>query len=215
MGAPNGTPMRDKAISAGNQQERLSTTEELSWFLAGFTEGEGSLCVSIKKHPTAKFGFYIQPEFFLYQHEDRRNLLEIAKQYFGCGSIHPKCGNESVLVYGISNRTAIRARVIPFYEKYMLYSNSSNDFRIFRRVLTALERKEHWRVVGMLNIIKLLYQMNPNAKSKGRKRPEAEVVARILRDHTSTALAGEDMVRPAWRHAETGRNDLSALEREQ
>ena len=59
----------DNAVGAGNQQERLSHTEEAMHFLAGFIEGEGALCVSIKQHPTARFGYLVDPEFFLYQHE--------------------------------------------------------------------------------------------------------------------------------------------------
>ena len=56
-------------MGADNQQERLGSTESANWFLAGFIEGEGALCVSIKKHPTCRSGFYVDPEFFLYQHE--------------------------------------------------------------------------------------------------------------------------------------------------
>ena len=55
-------------MNADNQQERLRVTEEFKWFLAGVIEGEGSVCISLKQHPTAKYGFYIDPEFFIYQH---------------------------------------------------------------------------------------------------------------------------------------------------
>ena len=39
-----------------------------------------------------------------------------------------------------------------------------------------------------------------------------DVWTRILRDHMPNTMSqenGEDMVRPAWRHAEPGRNDLA------
>ena len=39
-----------------------------------------------------------------------------------------------------------------------------------------------------------------------------DVGIRILRDHMPNTMSqenGEDMVRPAWRHAEPGRNDLA------
>lgn len=64
-----------------NQQERLSITEAKKWFLAGFIEGEGSLVVSIKEHPSAKFGYYVDPEFFIYQHKNGKSILELAKKY--------------------------------------------------------------------------------------------------------------------------------------
>ncbi|PYV05803.1 MAG: hypothetical protein DMG26_04550, partial [Acidobacteria bacterium] len=72
-------------MTAANQQERLSITEQQRWYLAGFIEGEGSVCVSIKEHPTTRFGYYVDPEFFLYQHRDYPQLLELAQKMFGTG----------------------------------------------------------------------------------------------------------------------------------
>src|SRR5256885_11972003 len=63
-------------MTAANQQERLSITEQQKWFLAGFIEGEGSVCISIKEHPTAQFGYYVDPEFFLYQHRAYPQMLD-------------------------------------------------------------------------------------------------------------------------------------------
>ena len=68
--------------SAENQQERLGSAESVNWFLAGFIEGEGALCVSVKKHPTCRSGFYVDPDFFLYQHESGRRIVELARSIF-------------------------------------------------------------------------------------------------------------------------------------
>lgn len=105
-----------KLDSADNQQERLSSEAAKQWFLAGVVEGEGSVCVSVVKHPTAPFGYQVRPEFFVYQHRSRRALLEMAKEYFGCGTIRPKPGNPDVLVYSILSRALVSERVIPFLE---------------------------------------------------------------------------------------------------
>jgi hypothetical protein len=91
---------------ADNQQERLGSAEAASWFLAGFIEGEGALCVSVKKHPTCRSGFYVDPGFFLYQHESGRRILELAQTTFGSGRIYPKPGSPKVLVYEISSTQA-------------------------------------------------------------------------------------------------------------
>ena len=42
-------PQGENPYSAANQQESLSIHESKCWFLAGLIEGEGSLCISIKK----------------------------------------------------------------------------------------------------------------------------------------------------------------------
>jgi hypothetical protein len=172
--------------SADNQQERLGRTESANWFLAGFIEGEGALCVSIKSHPTCRSGYYVDPDFFLYQHESGRRILELAQSTFESGRIYPKSGNPKVLVYEISSTDALRERVIPFFERYVVpFSCKGQTFERFREVLEAMERGEHHEPAGLAEIVKKVYAMNPNSKGKQRSRSLEEVLARILRGHTS------------------------------
>ena len=171
-------------MNADNQQERLQVTENFKWFLAGLIEGEGSICISLKKHPTAKFGFYIDPEFFIYQHKSASELLEQAKTFFATGSIVPKPGNEDVLVYKITSRRSIVEKVIPFFEKYMRYGSKikRHNFQIFKEIVRALENKAHRTLEGTLRIVELAYLTNHAGKQ--RKRTKEEVIRRILRDYT-------------------------------
>ena len=86
-------------MNADNQQERLRSSEEFKWFLAGLIEGEGSMCISLKQTSSARFGYYIDPEFFIYQHKSARELLEQAKAFFGTGSIVVKPGNKDAELF--------------------------------------------------------------------------------------------------------------------
>jgi LAGLIDADG endonuclease len=191
----------DNVTGADNQQERLGRAEAANWFLAGFIEGEGALCVSVKKHPTCRSGFYVDPGFFLYQHESARALLELAQATFRSGRIYPKPGNRKVLVYEVSSTQALRETVVPFFERYVVgLSCKSATFDRFKEILAAMERKEHLHPVGLAEIVKKVYAMNPDGKGKARSRPLEEVLARILRGHTSDTLWGEDMVQSSWRH---------------
>jgi hypothetical protein len=176
---------------ADNQQERLGSAEAANWFLAGFIEGEGALCVSVKKHPACRSGFYVDPGFFLYQHESGRALLELAKTTFASGRIYPKPGNRKVLVYEVSSTEALRHTVVPFFERYVVpLSCKRGTFDRFKEILEAMEWKEHLRPVGLAEIVKKVYAMNPDGKGKARSRPLEEVLARILRGHTSDTLFG-------------------------
>lgn len=169
-------------MGGANQQERLSTAEAKRWFLAGFIEGEGSLCVSIKEHPTSRFGYLVDPEFFLYQHKSGIKLLHLAKEIFGTGRIVPKPGNEDVLVYSIVSRRTLKEKIIPFFEKYMIFSAKRDVFMRFKEVVEAMEdRKEHLTPEGLVSIVEKAYAMNPASKGKERKRTLQEVVDRILR----------------------------------
>ena len=167
---------------ADNQQERSLISENQKWFLAGFIEGEGSVCVSIKKHKNGKFGFLIDPEFFLYQHKSRKEVLELAQRVFAAGRIYPKVGNPDILVYTVDARKTLLEKVIPFLSKYMKYSSRNEDFRKFAIITKSLDQKKHWTKEGMIEIIEIAYSMNMEGKQ--RKRKKEEVINEILRDYT-------------------------------
>ena len=128
--------------------------------------------MSIKKHPTCRSGFYVDPDFFLYQHESGRRILELAQSIFESGQIYPKSGNPNVLVYEISSTGVLREKVIPFFERYVVpFSCKRETFERFREVLEAMERGEHRVPMGLAEIVKKVYAMNPNSKGKARSRP--------------------------------------------
>jgi LAGLIDADG DNA endonuclease family protein len=186
---------------AGNQQERLSRQEQRRWWLAGFVEGEGSVCVSLKRHPAAAFGYFVQPEFFLYQHRKRRSLLEMAAEEFGSGTIFPKPGNPDVLVLKLSDRRVLTSTVVPFLRTYMRFSARVEDYEIFATVVELLNEGAHRTVEGLVGLVRLAYTINGNGKH--RRIPQDEVLGRILRGHTLNAPSqGEDMVRPPRRRGE-------------
>ncbi len=171
-------------MTAANQQERLSITDQEKWFLAGFIEGEGSVCVSMKSLPTHRFGFYVHPEFFLYQYRGYPQMLELARAMFGSGSIFPKPGNERVLVYAIRSRRVIAEKVIPFVREYMVFAPRRAVYERFCEIVEAMERNEHHSRDGMVRIVEMAYTLNPTSKGKERKRTLREVIDRILRDYT-------------------------------
>lgn len=178
-----------------NQQERLSRNERLKWFLAGFIEGEGSLTVSVKQHDTSRFGFYVDPEFFLYQHESGRKLLELTGDLFQAGRITPKSGSPKVLVYSITSRKTLVQKIVPYFEKYVIpYSCKRETFFRFREILEMMEHGEHRHAHGLCKIVEKAYLMNPDSKGKPRERTLQEVCDRILRDYTPDPDQGEDIV---------------------
>lgn len=202
-------------MGAGNQQERLSGDEKRRWFLAGVFEGEGSLCISIKSHPTTQSGFYVDPEFFVYQHRNRRVLLEQFRDFFQTGAIHPKPGNTDVLVFAITSRRSISEKVVPFLKRYMEFSARKADIARYIRAIDMFERGLHRTQEGLVEVVKLAYSMNHEGKQ--RQRRLEDIIHRILRGHMPdttlciSAGCGEDMVRSPERSGEPGgnRNDLA------
>ena len=156
--------------------------EQKRWFLAGVIEGEGSMCISIKKHPTHTFGFYVDPEFFIYQHRNRRALLELAQEVFGTGRINPKPGNPDVLVYSITSRRSISEKVMPLLERYMTFSVRRADILRYAEAMRLFGSGAHRTREGLVSIVRLAYAMNHDGKQ--RQRPLQYVLDRILRGHT-------------------------------
>ncbi len=185
-------------MSTDNQQERL-LTEAKKWFVAGLIEGEGSFCVGVKKHPTAPFGYFIDPMFFFYQHKTREKLVEMVRETLGnVGKIRPKSGNEDVLVLQISSRRTIQEKLIPFFDKYFYFSARKHDYQAFKKATLMLLEGRHHEQEGMLELVDLAYKTC--SEGKYRRNGKQEIVDRILRGRTSDASpdpGGEDTVRSA------------------
>jgi hypothetical protein len=161
---------------ADNQQERLGSAEAANWFLAGFIEGEGCLSGGIKAHPTCRSRFYVDPGFYLYQHESGRRILELAATTFESGRIYPKSGSPRVLVYEVSSTRVLHQEVIPFFGRYIVpFSCKVQTFERFREIVAMMIRKEHLEPAGLAQIVRLAYEMNPAGKGKARSRPLGEV----------------------------------------
>jgi hypothetical protein len=88
-------------------------------------------------------GFYVQPEFFVYQHRLRRSLLEMVQEVFECGRIFPKPGNPDVLVFAIQSRPLISERVLPFTRQYMTFSSRRADLDLFETALALFDEGFH------------------------------------------------------------------------
>lgn len=165
-----------------NQQERFVTnipnTESSKWFISGFVDGEGSFCLNIKNRINVKYGFRIEPAFYVYQHEKNKWFLEEIMKVFGCGSIHRKTSPYSVYTYQISGINPCYERVIPFFETYPL-KTKLKAFSIFRDAIVMMKNKQHLSPKGMLKLLDYSYEMNQ--MGKGKKWEKKELVARILR----------------------------------
>ena len=172
----------DNLVGAGNQQESLSEEQRRQWFLAGLVEGEGSVHLAIKRHPTASFGVYVQPEFFIYQHEARRSLLEMALEFFGDGRIRRKPGNPVVLVFSILSCPSLVANVVPFLRSYADLSARGRDYELFCEAVELCVAGARRTRQGILQLVDIAYAMNMGGKQRRIRRED--LIDRILRGHT-------------------------------
>ena len=193
----------DNASSAVNQQERLDP------YIAGFVDGEGSFHVAVQRHPTTRMGWQLVPEFHVSQDASRAEVLFLIRDRLRCGSIREnhRGSRDTTLVFVVRRREDLLTKVIPFFERQPLMSGKQREFDTFASIVRAMHAGEHLDAAGFIRLKERAIAMNGGGKYRRMHRPESSETTR----RTPAANAGEDIVRPAWRHAEPGRNDLAPM----
>ena len=130
-------------------------------YLSGYTDGEGSFCVSFSPRSKLKAKVEIRPSFFVSQNSDRSEVLYLLKEYFGCGSIRPD-RSDKTLKYEVRSLSDLITKIIPHFKKYPLLSNKQKDFELFANICKQLASKSF----QLKGIISLAYQMNTSGKRK-------------------------------------------------
>ena len=65
-------------MGAGNQQGRPD--HNLSHYIAGFVDGEGSFHIAVQRNPSVKITWQVVPEFQISQHESDKHVLELIRK---------------------------------------------------------------------------------------------------------------------------------------
>jgi hypothetical protein len=143
-------------------------------------------------------------------YRSRRQLLEMAQEFFGAGRIRPKHGNPDALVYSIMSRRVLAARVVPFLERCRQLSARRDDYEKFIAIVHLLDSGFHRTPEGLASIIELGYSMNMNGKQ--RRVALEGILDRILRGHTPDAPERgrrDGPISVATRRARRKSNDLA------
>lgn len=150
----------NNASGADNQQERLG----MSFWIAGFVDGEGCFTISVIKNKTTRFGRQIFPEFVITQGLKSLKALEQIKEFFGCGSIirnkrHDN-HNEDLYRYCVRSVQELHHTIIPFFRSFPLRTAKQKDFKLFSQVVQMMYKKEHLKKSGWNKILRIASQTN-------------------------------------------------------
>lgn len=173
----------ENPIGADNQQETKDTQQQLnpSW-IVGFVDGEGCFSVSIhrnERYARRTGGWQLTPTSQVYQHEDKRRVLEQIRDHFGCGKLYHKGPNSSVVTYSVARLTDLEERIIPFFEQHRLLVKDQ-DFIRFAEIVRSMRRKEHLYPDRFDSLVRLAYSMNLHGKQRVR------VIEEILQGSSET-----------------------------
>lgn len=149
-----------------NQEEKWLKNINLKdgYYIAGFTDGEGSFNVSLKKRNDYVGEWKITASFNISQKD--RVILSWIKKILGCGTLRER--EDGVVYYEVTNVSSLKERVIPFFVKFnFISSNKKTNFSIFKQIVEIMSNGEHLEKEGFEKIIQLRETLN---KGKGRKR---------------------------------------------
>jgi hypothetical protein len=143
--------------------------EFLSAYISGYADGEGCFSISIAPRATLAVGWEVRPSFSVSQNRDRAEVLRALQDHFGCGSIRPD-RSDKTLKWETRKLDEIVERVVPHFIRYPLLSAKQLDFERFATVCLRMRDGEHRSRLGLLSIVSIVREMNPD----GRRRYDAD-----------------------------------------
>ena len=138
---------------------------DLNFFLSGFVEGEGSFNVSLRRKIDYKVDWQVVMSFNVSQKDP--TVLKILKDQLGCGIIKVR-KNDNLHSFDVTSPKEIIEKVIPFFQKYPVLSESKRrNFAIFCKIAALMKKGEHRNLSGLRKILEFREKLNTG---KGRTR---------------------------------------------
>ncbi len=151
--------------------------QQLSWYLSGYTDGEGSFIISLSPRKKLKIGVEVRPSFAVAQRNDRAESLNLFKDLLRCGDIRFN-KRDNTLKFEVRSIRDLVFKVLPFFETYPLQSSKIKDYRVFKQLCQDIFEGKHHQRKGLIDIINQAYKMNGLG---ARRYSKAKILSYITR----------------------------------
>ena len=170
---------------------------EIGYYLAGFTDGEGSFNVSFRPRRDYLIPWKVSLSFNVSQKD--RVILALFKTQLGCGTLRGR--PDGVWYFEVTNINAIIENVIPFFERFsFLSAKKKRDFAKFKQIVTLMKSGAHLTADGIKQILKIREDMNDGGK---RLHAHVDILASLVESSETTRQASiqidDDIVRSSSR----------------
>ena len=170
---------------------------EIGYYLAGFTDGEGSFNVSFRPRRDYLIPWKVSLSFNVSQKD--RVILALFKTQLGCGTLRGR--PDGVWYFEVTNINAIIENVIPFFERFsFLSAKKKRDFAKFKQIVTLMKSGAHLTADGIKQILKIREDMNDGGK---RRHAHVDILASLVESSETTRQAStqvdDDIVRSSSR----------------
>ena len=166
--------MKNNVQNVGSCSNKITSME--GFYITGFVDGEGCFMISFNKREKLTTGIEVRPSFSIGQNKRNLKVLELIRDYFGCGAIRFS-KKDQCYKYEVRGIGDLRNKIIPHFEKYPLKTSKNADFQIFAYVCDLIASSKHLNKEYLEDIINKAYQMNES----GKRRYNKEQLLRIVR----------------------------------
>jgi hypothetical protein len=174
----------ENVSSAENQQERL---QNVSGYISGFVDGEGSFNVSLRRNANYKIGWQIVLSFNVSQKDI--TMLNLIKDTLQCGIIkRRRC--DGLYSYDVTNPSDIVAKVLPFFDSNKFISKTKIfNYELFKEISFIASHKPllYDDFVKILDLRKML-NMGAGRKRKYTKQNVLEESSETIRQACSDRM---------------------------
>lgn len=186
--------------------------QSVGWYMAGFTDGEGSFNISFRSRADYNLLWKISLCFNISQRDPV--ILSLFKRHLQCGTMRQR--RDGVWYYEVNNLQSMVENVIPFFKRFQFFSaKKKRDFAKFVKLVKLMQEGKHLTRTGIEEILDIRREMNDGGN---RRYTDQEILAafenpqRLYAGPSQKSEGTDDTVRSAWQHAEHGRNDRASHE---
>lgn len=156
----------------------------IGYYLAGFTDGEGSFNVSFRPRSDYRMPWKVSLCFNVSQKD--RVILALFKRHLGCGTMRGR--PDGVWYYEVNNVNAIWENVIPFFERFgFLSAKKKRDFAKFKKIAYLIREGKHQTEEGIREILGVRTDMNDGG-AKRRKYSDEEILSRFSQEESPETI---------------------------
>ena len=143
--------------------------DHIGYYLAGFTDGEGSFNLSFRKRKDYSQPWKVSLCFNVSQKD--KVILALFKQHLKCGTLRDR--KDGVWYFEVNNFNAITENVIPFFNRFgFLSAKKKRDYLKFKEIAVLIGDGKHLTKSGIEEILKIRSSMNDGGVGKRRYSDE-------------------------------------------
>ena len=152
---------------------KKNSLENYGYYIAGFTDGEGSFNVSFRKRDDFLIGWKITPVFNISQ--DEQSVLVWIKKILNCGTIRFR--KDGVWVFEVENKDDLQHIIIPFFKKFHFISHKKTlQFKKFVKIFDLIQQTPSLTLAHVAQILQ--WRNESQTKKRSHKYSDQDICAR-------------------------------------